>query len=76
MLYSSDKVAQLREAMEYVYTNHISDFDWILKTTDSTFNVLENLRHMLYQYDTDWPLVVGLRFLKEVCVMVKMTSNF
>lgn len=52
--------------MKYVYTHHLDDFDWILKTNDDSYVVLENLRHLLYQYETDWPLIIGQRFLKEV----------
>lgn len=55
----------LREALKYVYMNHIEDFDWILKTNDMSYVVLENLRYVLYQYETEWPIVMGLRYLKE-----------
>jgi glycoprotein-N-acetylgalactosamine 3-beta-galactosyltransferase len=50
----------------YVYKHHLDDFDWILKSNDNSFVVLENLRWMLYQYDTDWPVLIGQRFLYEV----------
>lgn len=62
----TDKFARLRETFKYVYSNHIEEFDWILKTNDDSFIVLENLRHMLYQYETDWPIIIGQKFLKEV----------
>lgn len=65
LLSSRNSFKQLREALQYVYTNHIDEFDWILKTTDRSYVVLENLRHLLYQYDTEWPLVIGQRFLEE-----------
>lgn len=63
---STDKFAMLRDALKYVYVNHFNDFDWVLKTNDNSFIVLENLRHMLYQYDTDYPFVIGQRFFAEV----------
>lgn len=63
---AGDKFERLREAFKHVYTNYINEFDWVLRTNDHSFIVLENLRHMLYQYDTDWPVVIGQRFLKEV----------
>jgi glycoprotein-N-acetylgalactosamine 3-beta-galactosyltransferase len=69
----SDKTnnwSRLREAMQYVYNNHINDFDWILKTNDNTYMVMENLKWLLYQYNADWPLVVGQRLLNEVNVVL------
>lgn len=45
--------------------NHIEDFDWILRINDMSYVVLENLRYVLFQYETEWPIVMGLRYLKE-----------
>jgi hypothetical protein len=63
--------SKLREALVYVYKNHYKDFDWILKCNDNTYMVMENLRWLLYQYDTTWPLMIGSRVHKisedEVC---------
>lgn len=64
--------ASLREALFYVYKHHLNDFDWILKTNDNTYMVMENLRWLLYQYESDWPLIVGQRYFPEV----SMHSNF
>lgn len=66
ILHETDSFAQLREAYKYVYMNHHNEFDWILKTNDNSYIVLENLRHLLYQYESDWPLIIGQRTLKEV----------
>jgi hypothetical protein len=66
VLKAVDEFAKLRESLKFVYTNHVNEFDWLLKTNDHSFIVLENLRHLLYQYETDWPLVIGQRFLREV----------
>lgn len=52
--------------MSYVYKHHLNDFDWILKTNDNTYMVMENLRWLLYQYEPDWPLIIGQRYLQEV----------
>jgi len=57
--------SQLKEAITYVYKKHSNDFDWILKVNDNSYVVMENLRHLLYQYDTDWPLIIGQRFLSQ-----------
>lgn len=53
-------------ALQHVHNNQLNEFDWFLRTNDNTFMVLENLRHLLFQYDTDWPVVIGQRFLREV----------
>lgn len=62
----TDSFAKLREAYKYVHLNHPNEFDWILKTNIIAFVVLENLRHFLYQYDSDWPLIAGQRTLDGV----------
>jgi hypothetical protein len=54
---------KIREAFEYIHANHMNDFDWIIKVEKNAFVVLENLRHLLYQYDTQWPVAIGQRFL-------------
>lgn len=46
----------------------MNDFDWILKANDNSFIVMENLRWLLYQYDADFPIAIGQRFLQEVFV--------
>lgn len=56
--------------------HYMLDFDWILKTNDDTFVVLENLRHMLYQYEPEWPLFVGQRYLKEVSLLGRIFHLF
>lgn len=66
ILSATDSLEKLREAFKYVYTHHLNDFDWVLKTNDNSYVVLENLRHLLYQYETDWPIVIGQRYLNEV----------
>ncbi|CRK99852.1 CLUMA_CG013155, isoform A [Clunio marinus] len=65
VLEESDEMERTRAAYKYIYTNHLHDFDWVLKTTEHSFIILENLRHMLYQYNNDWPLFIGMRFLAE-----------
>lgn len=57
---------KMREAYKYIYKHNLNDFDWILKAKDDSYIVMENLRHMLYQYQADWPIQIGQRFLTQV----------
>lgn len=66
VLTETNNQAKLREALKHVYTHYFDEFDWILKTNDDAYIVLENLRYLLYQYETDWPLLIGQRFSPEV----------
>lgn len=63
--YKENSWLRLQEALSYIYKHHLNDFDWILKANDNTYIVMENLRHLLFQYETDWPLLIGQRFLME-----------
>jgi glycoprotein-N-acetylgalactosamine 3-beta-galactosyltransferase len=60
-----DNWLKLREAYSYIYKHFLNDFDWFLKTNDNTYMVIENLRWLLFQYEPDWPLLLGQRFLSE-----------
>jgi len=61
-----DNWTRLREVYAYIYKHHMDDFDWILRVTDNSYVVMENLRWLLYQYDWNYPIVIGQRYLKEV----------
>ena len=50
---------KLAQAFAYIYFNLLNDFDWILKTNDNTYMVMENLRWLLYKYDPSKALLIG-----------------
>ncbi|XP_018016622.1 glycoprotein-N-acetylgalactosamine 3-beta-galactosyltransferase 1 [Hyalella azteca] len=43
---------------------HVNDFEWLVKTDDDSFLLVENLRHLLRDYDHEQLYATGL-FLKE-----------
>lgn len=51
-----------KNSFRYMYENHLDDMDWFLKADDDTYLIPENLRYLLYQYDTETPVYFGFRF--------------
>lgn len=56
--------AKFKLAFAYVYKNHLNDGDYFLKADDDTYIVMENLRHMLYQYRPQTALFFGHRYAR------------
>jgi len=54
--------AKTKAAFTYVYRNHFNDADWFLKVDDDTYVVVENLRHLVKDYDPEAPVYFGRRF--------------
>ncbi|XP_692721.5 glycoprotein-N-acetylgalactosamine 3-beta-galactosyltransferase 1 isoform X2 [Danio rerio] len=49
-------------AFQHIQKHHLQHADWFLKADDDTFVVLENLRYLLSQHDTEKPLYFGHKF--------------
>lgn len=62
---NKSKFSMLQDALTYIDIHQFDDFDWILKSNDNSFVVMENLKYLLYQYNSDWPLVIGQKFVND-----------
>ncbi|XP_037027760.1 glycoprotein-N-acetylgalactosamine 3-beta-galactosyltransferase 1-like isoform X2 [Bradysia coprophila] len=49
-------------SFEYIYKQHLYDYDWFLKADDDTYVIVENLRYLLHQYSTEDPIYFGSQF--------------
>lgn len=57
--------SKTREAFKYISEHHLSEADWFLKADDDTYMIMENLRHMLYQYRPELSLYFGQRLTSK-----------
>ena len=57
-------VHKIRRAYEIIWERYINEFDWIIKTDDDTYVVMENLRYLLSKYDANKPGHLGYQFKK------------
>eukprot|EP00090_Calanus_glacialis_P002789 TRINITY_DN12070_c0_g1_i2.p1 TRINITY_DN12070_c0_g1~~TRINITY_DN12070_c0_g1_i2.p1 ORF type:complete len:325 (+),score=84.52 TRINITY_DN12070_c0_g1_i2:285-1259(+) len=51
-----------KQGFDYVYNHHRDDYDWFVKADDDTYYVVENLRNLLKDYNTQDSIWFGHRF--------------
>ena len=55
-------IGKITYSLFHVYTYFMEEFDWILKADDDTFIVMENLRYLLSNYDSNDAGYTGYHF--------------
>ncbi|XP_060592095.1 glycoprotein-N-acetylgalactosamine 3-beta-galactosyltransferase 1-like [Ruditapes philippinarum] len=55
----SHLTAKVRHALEYAYQTYKDSFDWILKSDDDTYVIIENLLYLLSHADSSKPGYLG-----------------
>jgi len=51
-----------KQAFKYVFENHWDEADWFMKADDDTFVVVENLKNLLKDFNTNDPIGFGHNF--------------
>ena len=54
--------AKTKNAFQNVYNNHYEDYDWFVKADDDTYMIVENLRYLLKDFNTNKPIFFGRKF--------------
>jgi len=59
-------VHKIQEVFRIIHERYINDFDFVLKSDDDTYVVVENLKYLLSNYDKNEPGYLGFHFNKFV----------
>ena len=51
-----------KNAFKYVYQNHFEEYDWFVKADDDTYMIIENLRYLLKDHNSSYPVYFGRKF--------------
>ncbi|XP_053609624.1 glycoprotein-N-acetylgalactosamine 3-beta-galactosyltransferase 1-like [Plodia interpunctella] len=53
---------KVKAAFQHIYENYIDEAEWFLKADDDTYVIVENLKHFLYDYNTNDPIYFGCKY--------------
>ena len=54
-----------KNAFTFIYDNHLQEYDWFVKADDDTYMIIENLRYLLKDFNSNDPLYFGRKFKLE-----------
>ena len=57
---------KVTKAFKHIYEHLMTEFDWIFKSDDDTYAILENMRFLLSHYNSSKPGYLGYHFNRHV----------
>jgi glycoprotein-N-acetylgalactosamine 3-beta-galactosyltransferase len=63
-------VERCYKEFQYVYEKYYHDYDFFMRTDEDTYFVMENLRYLLNQYDPEWALWIGKKFITNLWIHI------